>query len=317
MKAAAALGLAVLVAVGSSLRAASPVGHWRSAQGQDAYLASYRAAFAELPRPAATLDLRTSSGVVRVYRFATTRSASAPAVAPLVLLPGTRSATPVWADNMDDLLVIADVYSVELLGEPGMSVQERPITSAADEARWLHEVLAQLPEKSLNLVGLSIGGWTAVNLALHHPEKVNSLTLIDPINVFGAIPWGTALRSLPAAASWLPKSWRDGFNSFTANGAPVEDVPVADMIELGMRHYALKKPQPGMVTPEQLESLSMPVLALVAGKSVMHDDQADEVAARHLRQGTVRLYPEASHALNGEVPEQIAKDMTDFLADIR
>lgn len=28
------------------------------------------------------------------------------------------------------------MYSVDLLGEPGKSIQERPITSAEDEAAW-------------------------------------------------------------------------------------------------------------------------------------------------------------------------------------
>lgn len=127
------------------------------------------------------------------------------------------------------------MYSVDLLGEPGKSIQERPIASAEDEAAWLSEVLEQLPEASFNIVGLSIGGWTAVTLALHHPDKISTLVPLDSFNVFGKIPLKTALLSLPAAVSWFPRSWRDGFNSYTANGAPVEDVPVADLIEAGMR----------------------------------------------------------------------------------
>lgn len=313
LKIAGALLAAAILAIAFALRSPSPVGHWNSAQGQDEYLTSYREAFKDLPEPAETLDIRTSYGIVRVYRFASTRPSDAPQVAPLVLLPGTRSATPVWADNLPDLLQISDVYSIDLLGEPGMSVQERPITSAADEAAWLHETLAALPETDLHVVGLSIGGWTAVNLALHHPDKIKTLTLLDPINVFGAIPWQTALRSLPAAVPWLPKSWRDSFNSYTANGAPVEDVPVADMIETGMQHYSLKKPQPTLIGTDDLGQLTMPVLAIIAGKSVMHDDTSDDTANQHLRRPTIRLYPDASHALNGEYPDEIARDLTTFL----
>ena len=35
-----------------------------------------------------------------------------------------------------------------------MSVQERPITSHADQAQWLHEVLHTLPEPQVHLVGV-------------------------------------------------------------------------------------------------------------------------------------------------------------------
>lgn len=270
-----ALALCALVVLALArafmMRTPSPVGHWDSAEGQDRFLAAYGEAFADMPEPAATLDVRTDYGVVRVYRFAGTGTGSGNTAAPLVLLPGTASASPVWADNLPDLLEIGDVYTIDLLGEPGRSIQERPITSAADQAAWLDQALGALPEEEFHLVGLSIGGWTAANLALNRPERIATLTLIDPVYVFADMPLETIVRSIPASLSWLPRSWRDGFNSYTAGGAPVEDVPVADMIEAGMQHYALKLPQPTRITEEQLSTLEMPVLAIIAGESVMHD----------------------------------------------
>ena len=232
----------------------------------------------------------------------------------MVLLPGHSSGTPVWADNLPGLLEIGDVYTIDLLGEPGRSIQERPITSEADQAAWLDQTLEALPEDSFHLIGLSIGGWTAANLALHEPARIASLTLIDPVFVFDDMPLRTVVRSLPASLPWLPKSWRDGFNSYTAGGAPVEDVPVADMIEAGMQHYVRKLPSPTRVSEEQLAELEMPVLAIIAGDSVMLDPQtAAETAERALPDGTVRVYPGASHAVNGEHPEQIAADVAAHL----
>ncbi|WP_136519367.1 alpha/beta fold hydrolase [Cellulomonas telluris] len=307
-----ALGVVAILAlvVALLLRQPSPVGHWRSAEGYERYLAAYDEAFRDLPEPAETLDVRTDLGFVRVYRFAGTGGRTTP----LVLLPGTASGTPVWADNLPSLLEVADVYTLDLLGEPGRSVQERPIRDHADQAAWLDQTLAALPEGTFHLVGLSIGGWTATNLALHAPERVASLTLIDPVRVLADIPAGTAVRSLPASVPWLPRSWRDSFNSYTAGGAPVEDVPVADMIEAGMQGYAMRLPQPSLVPEEDLGRIDVPVLAIVAEESVMHDASAAvEVAERALQDGTVRLYEGASHAVNGEEPERIAQDVAAFL----
>ncbi|MFC9029973.1 alpha/beta fold hydrolase [Streptomyces arboris] len=234
---------------------------------------------------------------------------------PLVLLPGRASASPVWADNLPSLLAIGDVYTVDLLGEPGMSIQDRPITGDDDQAAWLHQVLEALPEESFHLVGLSIGGWTAANLALHQSGRIETLTLIDPVYVFDDMPWRTIARSLPASLSWLPKSWRDSFNSYTAGGAPVEDVPVAHMIEAGMKHYSLKLPQPVRISEDRLATLDMPVLAILAGRSVMHDAQtAARTAERALPVGAVHTYEDASHAISGEYPERIAKDIAAFTA---
>ena len=293
-----------------AVRDTYPVGHFTSAAAQDRFLTAYDKAMRMLPPPDQTLDLRTRFGVVRVYRFSSSTSTGR---IPIVLLPGRASASPIWADNLPTLLRQAPIYTVDLLGEPGMSIQSRPITSAADQARWLHQVLTQLPEPQLDLLGVSIGGWTAANLAVRDPGKIRSVILLDPVCVFGPISAAAIIRSIPASVGWFPKGWRDNFNSWTANGAPVRDVPAAEMIEAGMQSYALKLPSPQQITEQELGDLALPVLAILAGRSRMHDSRAAAaVGERTLRAGQVSVYPDASHAINGEYPEQIAKDVEQF-----
>ena len=226
-----------------ALRDTSQVGHFTSAAAKDRFVTAYNRAMTDLPPPQQTHDVRTSFGVVRVYRFA----GAQPRKAPLVLLPGRASASPVWADNLPALLRLRSVYTIDLLGEPGLSIQDRPITSDADHAQWLREVLLQLPEPRVHLVGLSIGGWTTANLLLNQPNKVTSATLLDPVYVFGDLSLEAILRSIPASIHWFPKAWRDNFASWTAGGAPVKDVPVAQMIEAGMQTYALHLPAPSRI----------------------------------------------------------------------
>lgn len=294
-------------------RGSSPVGHWRSAAGRATYFAAYDATFADLPHPAATLDVRTDYGVVRVYRF----TGHGTARCPLLLLPGTTSGAPMWADNLPSLLQIGDVYALDLLGEPGHSIQDRPISDDADKAAWLAQVIAALPEQSVHLVGLSIGGWTALNLALHHPDGIAGVSLLDPVVSFADIPWATIVRSPAAVLPWLPRSWRDAFTSYVSGGAEVEDMPVAHMIEAGMAHYRMTAPPPTRITPERLGELTVPVLAIIAGRSVIHDpSQAAETARAALPDGRVVVLADASHALSGEYPAEIAALIADFVAEL-
>lgn len=286
------------------------LGKWNSAAGYDDYVSTYDAAMRDLPAPAAVRDIQTEYGVVRAYRF----TGASSGLDPLVLLPGTSSGTPVWGENLPSLLAITDVYAIDLLGEPGMSVQHKPISSDEDKAAWLDQTLAALPEERFTLLGLSIGGWTAINLAVRRPDRIAAVITLDPVTVYDGIPLATVLRSLPAAVKWLPRSWRDSFNSYTAGGKPVEHVPVADMIESGMKNYTIRQPPPRRITEEQLAALPMPVLAIIAGRSVMHDPaKARRTAERALRHGTVEFYPDASHAINGEYPDRIADDVQKFL----
>jgi pimeloyl-ACP methyl ester carboxylesterase len=305
---AAAIGVVWL-----ALRDTSPVGHFTSAAAKDRFVAAYDRAMVDQPPPQRTLDIRTRFGVVRVYRFA----GAQPTKTPLVLLPGRASASPVWADNLPALLKLRSVYTLDLLGEPGLSIQDRPITSDADQAQWLHEVLLQLPEPRVHLVGLSIGGWTAANLLVNQPNKVTSATLLDPVYVFSNLRLEAILRSIPASVRWFPKAWRDDFASWTAGGAPVKGVPVAQMIEAGMQTYALHLPAPSRIPEDRIATIRQPVLVIMAGRSPMHDSAAAaDLASRSLPHGTVRIYPEASHAINGEYPDEIAADLGAFLAAV-
>jgi pimeloyl-ACP methyl ester carboxylesterase len=300
------LGVTAVIAVLWCLGDGAPVGHFGSTADKLRFVAAYDRAMAALPRPQQVRDIRTGYGIVRVYRFAGANDDKAP----LLLLPGRAAPTPVWADNLPGFLALRSVYTLDLLGEPGLSIQDRPLETDADQAAWLSEVIAQLPEPAVHVVGLSIGGWTATNLAMNRPEKIASVTLIEPVFVFVNMSVEAILRSIPASVRWLPRSLRDGFNSWTAGGAQVEHEPIGDMIEAGMATYRLKLPVPGLPDPAKIAALRMPVLVILAGRSPMHDAAAAAAEARRrLPRGTVKVYPDASHAISGEHPARIAADV--------
>lgn len=312
----ALLGFALLV-VGAIIGALifggnAPVGHFRSADGQDSYLAAYDEALAEGPQVSEVLTLITDYGDVRVLKY----DASDPAAVeadPLVLLPGTQSGAPMWVDNVPSLRAERPVYVVDLLGQPGRSIQSRPIVSHEDDARWLAQVIEQLPGGP-TVMGHSLGGWLAMNLAVHEPDAASRIILLDPVLTFGDLSFDAIVRSIPASVPWMPRSWRDDFASWTANDAPVDDEPVAEMIEAGMQHYALGAPDPTRFSDEQLSGVRGPVLVIMAGQSRMHDSAAAaDVAGTVLAQGMVLTYDDASHAINGEEPDRIAQDVDEFL----
>lgn len=91
---------------------------------------------------------------------------------------------------------------------------------------------------------------------------------------------------------------------------------MARMIEAGMQHYRMRLPQPSLIPEDQLAALPMPVLAIVAGRSVMHDPATAEQLARRVFTGTdvVKVYPTATHAINGELPEEISADISQLVA---
>ncbi|MGD7788932.1 alpha/beta fold hydrolase [Propionibacteriaceae bacterium Y1700] len=305
----AGVGIVALVGVVLALQPSPPVGHWRSAAGQDDFGRDYDRAMAELPTPTETHDLRTDFGIVRMYRFAGT--AEQPTTSPFLLLPGRGASTPMWAGFLERLLPLGDVYAVDLLGEPGRSIQERPVTNAADQAAWLDQALAQLPPDQFHVLGLSIGGWTAANLAVHRPEPVASLTLLDPVFTVADLRPEVIVRSLPAVLPWMPKAWRDDFNAWTAGGESSEGELVAAMLESGQKNYRTSLPAPTRITEDQLGRLDMPVLLVLGGASVMHDAaKAEQVARRAMPHAVVKVHPGGSHAVGLQEPDLVVTELT-------
>jgi pimeloyl-ACP methyl ester carboxylesterase len=225
-----------------------------------------------------------------------------------------------WEANLNDFLKHRPVYTIDLIGEPGLSIEIKRIKTNMDQAIWLKQVLEQLPEEVINLLGLSFGGWSAANLAIKHPEKIQTLILVEPVYVFGPIPLKMILVSIPASVPAVPKSIRERMLSYISGGAKIdESEPAAKLIETGMRTFKSKLPMPEKVKTEHLKKLKMPVLGILADQSTMHhSEKSYQIGLEHLRNpySNMVLFEDASHAFNGKYPEKLLQTIEDFLKHI-
>lgn len=287
---------------------ARKLGYFRSAEAFEEFRRAYDAAMTDLPDPIATRNIDTGFGTVRAYRFGTD------ARTPLLVLPGKTSSTPMWEANLSGLAAKRSVITLDLVGEPGLSVQSKKIADSADQAAWLAEVIEELELPKVHLLGVSFGGWSAFNLAMHDPSRIASVTVLDPANLFGRITWKVIVMSL-GVIPIMPKPWRKKLLSWIAGGADTsDDEPVAVLIASGMRDFKGFLPQPAYPSDEQIAAVEVPVLAVIAGRSIIHNPKKAEKRARSLlAHGTVELWPDASHALNGEFPERIDERVHDFI----
>ncbi|MGV0715585.1 alpha/beta hydrolase [Mycolicibacterium sp. XJ662] len=288
------------------------VGHFKGDRARGRFLEVYQKAMAELAPVSETHDVPTPFGTVRVYRFDGAADAT-----PVMLLPGRNASTPMWRTNIDTLLGRRPLLGVDLLGEAGMSVQHKPITGPDDEAQWLDDTLAALGLDRVHLMGVSIGGWTAVNYAVRRPGRAASLVVLDPVFTFAPVAVKAVLASPALFLPGIPDGLRRRVLSWISGGAEVDDsLPEARLISAGSTDYVLRKAMPKMITDEQLRSLDIPVLALLGGRSVMHDAVRAAARARNLLpRAQVELWPDASHAINGEYAAEIADRASAFWDD--
>lgn len=286
------------------------VGHFVSRTAFARYLDAYRAA---APAFAAQFDVPTGLGVVRVYRY------DGPAGrTPVLLLPGRGSGSPMWRTNLASLVAQRTVFSLDLLGDAGLSVQSGPIADAADQARWLDEVIAGLGLARVHLLGVSMGGWLAVNAAVHTPDRIASIMVLDPAMTFGRIPAKAVIASIALVVPRFPGGLRRRVMSWLAGGAPVDEtLPEAELLDAAATGFVVRQSAPRVFDDDALRALSLPVLAIIAGRSVIHHPaRAADRARRLLATGQVELWPDASHAVSGEFPDRIAERSRRFFGAV-
>lgn len=288
------------------------MGRFRSESGRARFAEAYGAALAEMDPPSRALDLPTAFGTVRAYIW----NGSRPAAAPVVLLPGMSSGTPMWSMNLPGFRASGrTVIAFDALGDAGMSVQQTPLRSMADQARWVEDALAELGHSAVHSVGHSFGGATAANHALRFPRRIASLTLLEPAFTLG---WPPASTFFWATVSVLPVpgSWREHALA-TLGGVSVDEVraesAIGTMISVAAQTYTSALPTPRPLSDAQLQSLRMPVYVAIGGQaSLAGGAKAARRAERHLGEGTVDVWSGATHSLPMQVGDRLERRLREF-----
>lgn len=252
----------------------------------------YRQDLAKVPVPAEQLHVPTREGETFVLVCGPEQAP------PLVLLHGSGANSTTWFADLPAWSRHFRVYSVDLVGEPGLSAPSRPDLNTEASALWLDDVFEALGLERAALVGLSLGGWTALDYAIRRPDRVTRISLLCPAGVGSQRLWriiGGRLmmvfghRGKRNAARYLVGLHR------------AEDEPVLDVIQEVFVGFRPRTSLPPVFTDDALRALTMPVQVTVGELDRMIDSAG---TARRMRacvpHAQVRYLPGAGHALLGQ-----------------
>jgi pimeloyl-ACP methyl ester carboxylesterase len=286
-----------------------------SDSARDKYYAVYDRVLGELwPVPVDAIDVETRAGSVRIHR-------AGPADGdPVVLVAGAGGNALAWHRYIEPLARTRPVLAVDPLGEPGRSVQRRPLTTGAEVGGWLTDVLAAVGAERAHVAGFSAGGltavWTAVEQQLGGGGRVAALTLVDPggfAPITGRfVRWAAA----GAIASMLPRTLRHRMAGVVDNGLLRED----GLVRLMRAGWSFRRRVliPAAYTDEQIREVSVPVQVLLGARSTLHDAQV--VAARLADiapSWRVEIVPGTGHSLPVEAPDLVAERILTFPGQAR
>ena len=172
--------------------AAADYNWWMSEPSADAaFAAAYERMLARFPVRPEARDVETAGARTRVNVWG---DAAAP---PLVMLHGFKVTSTMWAPNAGALGAVRRVYAPDTLGDYGYSRAEKAPRDVDALVAWLAALLDALGLATVDIGGMSYGGWLAAHFAARHPTRVDKLVMIAPGAAFAGFSAAWYLRGLP------------------------------------------------------------------------------------------------------------------------
>jgi len=277
---------------------------YKSPEGQEQVLARYAEVLGRWPVPCEHRRVPTCEGETFIV------VSGPPAAPPVVLLHGSGANSAMWLRDVALWARARRVFAVDVIGEPGFSAPSRPPLTSDACARWLDDVMEGLAVTRASVVGVSFGGWLALDYAARRPHRVDKVVLISPGGVgsqrssflFKAVPlmllgdWGRR-KAMALALGIVP-----------ANPDAL-DREIGTLAQLIARHFRFRPARLPIFGDDTLRRLTMPVMAIVGARDALLDSAATK---RRLEQcvphATIRLLPGVGHLVRDQ-----AREVLDFL----
>jgi pimeloyl-ACP methyl ester carboxylesterase len=218
----------------------------------------------------------------------------------IVFIHATRFTRAQWYPQLRQL---SDRYRCVAIDLPGHGRRaDAPFTMAAAVAAVDQAIAAEIPSGRAVLVGLSLGGYVAIETAVAHPERVEGLVLAGcSAEGFGGHAWAFGafarlLERAPEAMSALAS--RTWFRALY--GRAVAD-PIAEAGLWPVGGAQAVRAITGLRVLERLGRLWVPVLIVNGALDIVFAPHGDHWAAA-CRDGRHAVLPHATHLSNLDRP---------------
>ena len=267
-------------------------------------LAHYRQVLDGWPVPSEQLRLPTRQGETFVV-------ACGPAGGPaLIRLHGAQSNAASWMFDAVAWSGRFRVYAIDMIGDAGFSAPSRPPLDTDAHALWLDDVLAGLGVGGAAFVGLSLGGWLALDYATRRPDRVERLALICPAGIGRQKNFLLRAAPLMLLGPWGVRKVREMVFGPTPKDLPEVVRPLMELMGLIGREFRPRVVKIPVISDAGLAALTIPILAIVGGRDVLIDSgETRDRLERHAPHAEVVFLPQGRHFLPGQTAR-----VTAFLA---
>ncbi len=281
---------------------------FKNAESESRYMSAYDAVLGHWPTPCEVIERSTRFGGTHII-------ASGPKDAsPLVLLPGNFDCSLSWFHIIRSLSAAHRVYAIDTIGDVGKSKACQLPASREDYASWLADVFDGLSISSADLMGISYGGFLAVNFALKFRERAGRLVLLCPGLPLAPFTLQWMVRGMPMILHPSESTVRWFLRGASTSKVIDELMQVYILGMAGARSTSVFRP---VIHEEEWKRLDMPILLLVGGHEILYEPaKAIQQAKRRIPHVQAELIRDASHFLLSDQPGQVNEKVLAFLGTI-
>lgn len=282
---------------------------------------------------------QTRAGGTRVESMVLGRSTAAGTGSPLLLLHGLGASKVSFVPTMAAMAADHEVHALDL---PGFGRSEKPLPgrgrySIGWFADVVHDYVRAHDLGPVHLVGNSMGGRIALEVALRHPSATRSVTGLCPAVSFDVLQrlgpllrhsryeWA-ALAPIAAPRTLLSRGIEALFHDPTR--LPPDNIRAA-AVEVhaclrdrryrlatmsAARHLAAERARGRHGYWRRLQSLAVPSLWIFGASDVLVPGGYGHRVATHLPSADVEIWDDCGHVPQFEVPERTHARLRQFLA---
>ncbi len=290
-----------------------PINRFRTRESEIRYMDAYDLALRLWPIPYESSYVTTPYGRTQVI------SCGPKDALPLVLLHGGYASSTMWFPNITDLAKNYHVIALDTIGEPGKSIPTQRNATKRDCAAWLEGVFDELDIAKTRVMGLSRGGWLALNLAVHASHRLEKIVLLSPAASFIAL--NSFFNGIVAAIMRIPTRTIAKFAlySWVTRGFMINDV-FAEQFITGLQNWnwamgtkGYSGVMPSVFCDDELRQIQIPVLMLIGDQDRLNPPKAIERARQLIPHIETEIIPKAGHLLSMEQPECVDMRVLKFL----
>jgi pimeloyl-ACP methyl ester carboxylesterase len=256
-----------------------------------------------------------------------TRRLGRPADVPLVMLQHFRGNLDNWDPALIDTL--ADEREVILVDYPGVGSSGGTTSSSiAETARQMIAFVAALGIERIDLLGFSIGGFVAQEIALVRPTLLRRIVLAatGPKGAPGMHGWREDIAAAARAESRPENLLYIMFahtNTSQAKGQEFldrflvrrdRDAPTSDAARDAQYDAIVDWGIPDHGALQRLTGIVNPTLVLQGDNDLMIPTKVSHLLAGLIPDAQIRIYPDAGHGFLFQYPTEVAATINKFLA---